>query len=164
MASPLNKWLASTVLVATLSAGMLWEGKSNTPYIPIPGDVKTVCYGETNVKMRRYSDAECTAMLKQSMTRYADGVLKCVNVPINANQHAAMTLFAYNVGTSAFCGSSLARKLNAGDYAGSCNGLLAWSYSGGRYVQGLRNRRIYERDLCLKPVPASKQSNERGVT
>lgn len=163
MASPRNKWLVGVVAVATVTGGMLWEGKSNVPYIPIPGDVATVCYGETNVQMRRYTDAECVSMLNQSLRKYGDGVLQCVNVPINQNQHAAYTLFAYNVGTSAFCRSTIVRKLNAGDYTGACNGLLAWSYSGGRYVQGLRNRRKYELNLCIKPG-STESTNERAIT
>ncbi|WP_373276927.1 glycoside hydrolase family protein [Laribacter hongkongensis] len=28
---------------------------------------------------------------------------------------------AYNIGSGAFCGSTLVRKLNAGDYAGACS-------------------------------------------
>lgn len=168
MATARNKWLVGTVAAVTLSGAALWEGKRNVPYIPIPGDVPTVCYGETKVKMRRYSDAECVAMLKQSLVSYGDGVLQCINVPINANEHAAYSLFAYNLGVANFCGSDLLRKLNRGDHIGACMGMAtnpitgkpAWSYHNGRYVQGLQNRRLYERNLCLKPAA---QSNERGL-
>jgi lysozyme len=163
MANPRNKWLVGVVAAVTLAGGMLWEGKSNVPYFPIPGDVATVCYGETNVKMQRYTDAQCLTMLKTSLTKYGDGVLQCVDVPINQNQHAAYTLFAYNVGTSAFCKSTLARQLNAGNYIGSCLGLLAWSYAGGRYVQGLHNRRQYELNLCMKPPLPAPTLTERGA-
>lgn len=170
MATARNKWLVGTVAAVTLSGAALWEGKRNVPYIPIPGDVPTVCYGETKVAMRRYTDAECLSMLKQSLVKYSDGVLTCINVPINANEHAAFSLFAYNEGVANFCGSDLLRKLNRGDHIGACMGMAtnpitgkpAWSYAQGRYVQGLQNRRLYERNLCLKPVPAAP-SNERGL-
>lgn len=169
MATARNKWLVGSVAAITLSGAALWEGKRNVPYIPIPGDVPTVCYGETKVQMRRYSDAECVAMLKQSLVKYGDGVLQCIAVPINSNEHAAYSLFAYNVGVANFCGSSLLRKLNRGDHIGACKGLAtadsgkpAWSYAGGRYVQGLQNRRLFERNLCLKPVSVPP-SNQRGL-
>lgn len=169
MANPRNKWLIGSVAAVTIAGAALWEGKRNVPYIPIPGDVWTVCYGETKVQMRRYSDAECATMLKHSLVKYSDGVLQCINVPVNANEHSAYTLFAYNVGVPAFCRSNLLRKLNRGDHAGACKGLAtadsgkpAWSYAQGKYVQGLQNRRRYERNLCLKPAPAAP-NDDRGI-
>lgn len=147
--NPRNRWLIGAVAAVTISTVSLLEGRSNDPYKDIVG-VWTVCDGETNVKMRRYSDAECDAMLRSSLVKYGNGVLNCINVPISQNQHAAFTSFAYNVGVPAFCKSSLLKKLNAGDYVGACNGLLAWTYAGGKYVQGLANRRKVEQRLCLK--------------
>ena len=70
-------------------------------------------------------------------------------MPINRNEHDAYTLFAYNVGGEAFCGSLLLRRLNSGDHVGACNGLLAWDMAGGKHVKGLANRRQYERRMCL---------------
>ena len=54
-------------IVGTAAAGLIavvaqWEGKRNEPYQDIVG-VWTVCYGETNTAMRRYSDGECKDML-----------------------------------------------------------------------------------------------------
>ena len=144
-----NKWLVGVIAAVTISTVSLMEGRSNDPYQDIIG-VWTVCDGETNVKMRRYTNAECDSMLRTSLVKYGNGVLECIAVPVSSNQHAAFTSFAYNVGTGAFCKSSLLKKLNAGDYIGACNGLLAWTYAGGKYVQGLANRRRVEQRLCLK--------------
>ena len=128
-----------------------WEGKRNDPYLDIVG-IATVCYGETNVAMRRYSDAECSAMLRKSLTdSYAVPVIRCT--PILADrpyQLAAASSLAYNIGTTAYCRSTVARRFNAGDFVGACNGFLSWSYAGGRQVQGLLNRRRDERKLCLQ--------------
>jgi hypothetical protein len=64
------------------------------------------------------------------------------------------------VGSAGFCGSSAARRLNAGDYRGACDGLLSWNRAQGRVVKGLVNRRNAERNLCLEgviePTPAPK--------
>lgn len=158
MANARNKWLVGAVAAVTVSGAALWEGKRNTPYVPVPGDKATVCYGETNVEMRRYTDAECLAMLKTSLVEYGDGVLRCIDVPISEKQHGAYTLFSYNEGVATFCRSMSVRMLNAGRAVESCKWLATdlntgrpnYSTSGGVYYQGLQNRRIYERELCLK--------------
>lgn len=50
-----------------------------------------------------------------------EGILKnCVTVPLTQNEYSAYVPFSYNVGSRAFCPSTLVRKLNAGDYAGAC--------------------------------------------
>jgi lysozyme len=99
---------------------------------------------------KTYSKAECDGLLKTKLAAYGSAVLKCVNVPISENEYSAYTLFDYNVGSAAFCGSSLLRKLNAGNHKAACDGLLAWVHADGKFVQGLANRRRFERDLCLK--------------
>lgn len=41
-------------------------------------------------------------------------IAKCVKVPLTQSEYDAYTSFAFNVGGSAFCGSTLVKKLNAG--------------------------------------------------
>jgi lysozyme len=144
-----NKWLVGVVAALTISSVTMLEGRRNDPYLDIV-KVATVCDGETHVEMRHYSDAECDAMTKKELVKYGDGILACITVPVSVNQHAAFTLFAWNVGVPAFCKSTLVRKLNAGDYIGACNGLMAWIYAGGKPVKGLENRRRIERDICVR--------------
>lgn len=150
LGNPANKWLVGLVASAVFALPLvqMLEGRSNDPYKDIVG-VWTVCNGETNVKMRRYTDAECDAMTQHSLTKYGNAILECITVPISARQHAAFTSFAYNVGTGAFCKSSLVKKLNQGDYVSACKGMYAWTYAGGKHVQGLANRREVEVRLCL---------------
>jgi lysozyme len=64
-------------------------------------------------------------------------------------QAASYTSLAFNIGVSAFCGSTAARKANAGDKLGSCKAILLWVYAGGRKIQGLVNRRNAEYRLCI---------------
>ncbi|MBY2927411.1 lysozyme [Sphingomonadales bacterium 56] len=126
-----------------------WEGKSNDPYLDIV-KVKTVCYGETRVLMRRYSDAECSAMLETAVQGFAEPVARCT--PAIANrpyQLAAATSLAYNVGARGYCGSTAARRFNAGDFKGGCAALKFWNKAGGRVVAGLVNRRAAEYRLCM---------------
>lgn len=71
-------------------------------------------------------------------------------MPLTRYQLDAYTLFTYNVGVKAFCTSkSVLKPLNAGNYKLACDGLPKWSYAGGKWVQGLYNRRLYERKMCV---------------
>lgn len=130
-----------------------WEGRKNDPYYDIVG-VLTVCDGETaNVQLRRYSNRECDAMLDASLRRHAQPILQCLPQSAPVPLKAAFVSFGYNVGVTAACGSTAAKKARAGDFRGACDGLLAWNKArvNGqlRAVQGLTNRRYDERALCL---------------
>lgn len=142
--------LAAALALATPLV-VKWEGIRNDPYNDIVG-VKTVCVGETHVVMRRYTTPECLAMLNKALTsKYAADVARCT--PIIADKpylFAASISLAYNIGTNAYCRSTVARRFNAGDFVGACNGFLAWSYAGGKQIPGLLNRRRDERRLCLQ--------------
>jgi lysozyme len=153
-----NKWLIGTVSAALLSCVMMWEGVEHKPYLDVVG-VKTVCYGHTAqgefdapIEDREYAEAECQALLVKDIQHHADKTLACVSVPLNVNQHAAISSWAYNVGVGAACNSTVMRRLNAGDYEGACNGLMGWNKAGGKEYRGLTRRRAYERALCLREV------------
>lgn len=138
----------------------LWEGTRYTPYYDV-GGVPTVCQGYAGkdvILNKRYTAEECNALLRSALKEHAEGMLNCVKVDLTQNEFNAYTMFTYNVGVGAFCKSSLLKKLNNNDRIGACNGLLAWSYAGGKYVQGLNNRRQYERNLCLSDYRVSGTS------
>jgi lysozyme len=147
-----NKWLVGSISATLIAGATLWEGTRYTPYDDIVG-VLTVCQGYTGsdiVRTKTYTPVECKTYLKRELAEHAEHVLRCTKVPLSQNQYDAFTLFTYNVGGAAYCNSSLLKKLNAGDYVGACNGLMAWTYAGGKHVPGLANRRKFERDLCLR--------------
>lgn len=153
MATNLPKKSISAALAAALAiatpfvAG--WEGKRNDPYADLIGKM-TVCYGETNVQMRHYTDPECTAMLEDSLVGYAKPVLKRnPRLQYHPYQLAAATSLAYNIGNANYARSTVARRFDRGDYVGACNAMLMWNRAGGRVVKGLVNRRKAERALCL---------------
>ena len=128
---------ASATLLGTVA---MWEGTEYVPYRDIVG-VLTVCQGYTGpgiVPGKVYTKAECDQLLVQELTHHGQGVLKCTKVPLNQNQYDALVSFTYNVGVGAYCGSTLVRKLNQGDYTGACNELRRWVYAGGKRVQGGR--------------------------
>ena len=108
------------------------------------------CYGHDDQTMtpgKRFTAAECQAMLDQDLLKHADA-LNCIKTPLADNQKAAFLSFAFNIGNSAFCKSTLVRKANAGDLMGACAELSRWVMAGGRELPGLVKRRAAERALC----------------
>jgi lysozyme len=132
-----------------------FEGLRTSTYFDV-GGIPTVCFGETkNIKVGdKFTPEQCKNMLGDRLIRdFGPGVDKCVHHPLPPPRKAAYTSFAYNVGIKAFCGSTAARKENAGDIEGACNALMSWNkirVAGVMvYSPGLNNRREEERQLCL---------------
>ncbi|MFY8095425.1 MAG: lysozyme [Niveispirillum sp.] len=96
--------------------------------------------------------------LQQDLAEIALLVRARIKVPVTANQIGACVSFAYNVGVPAFAGSTLLRRMNAGDYAGAADQFLRWDKATdprtGRKVvlPGLPRRRQAERALFLTGV------------
>lgn len=147
----LSRFGLTMVSAALLAALTQLEGTRYVPYEDIV-NVWTVCQGYAGkdvVRNKVYTPAECKTLAETQLKAKGEAVLRCTKVQISQNEYDAYTLFAYNVGTAAYCGSSLLKKLNQGDHVGACNGLLAWEYAGGKQVPGLRRRREFERSICL---------------
>lgn len=135
-----------------------WEGLRTDAYldrIASPA-VWTVCYGETRgvAPGDRFTPEECADKLAAALGEYRDKVSACVPaLPFQPEGvQVALVSWAYNVGTGAACGSTLARLANAGDWRGACNQLPRWNKAGGREVRGLTNRRAAERNLCIQAI------------
>ncbi|WP_299307851.1 lysozyme [uncultured Croceicoccus sp.] len=151
--APTKAGLVGSVLVmvglavATIAP---WEGKRNAPYRD-PVGIETVCYGETRVEMRRYSDAECAAMLEQATTEFAEGVRwRNPGIAEYPYQWAAHASFAYNVGLATYGRSSVARLFEEGRQREACAFLNRYVYAGGKRLRGLERRRAAEAELCLQ--------------
>ena len=127
-------------------------GPKLVPYTDAVG-VRTVCDGITKkVEERLYTKEECDKLLAEELYAHADGALRCLTKPTTPNQRAAYTSFAYNVGVTAFCRSTLVKKHNLGDNWGACAELPKWVYGGTTILPGLVIRRKEERALCEKDL------------
>lgn len=135
---------AAAALIALVAA---WEGTRTDPYRDIVG-VWTVCTGETNVPMRRYTKAECDVMLAKSLTGYAEGV-KRLSPRLEGYQLVAAVSVTYNVGEAAYARSTARKRFNSGDLKGGCEALTWFNRAGGRVVPGLVNRRRAEYRICM---------------
>lgn len=151
--------VTAAVLAAIVAAVPLTrqsEGRVRSAYAD-PVGILTVCDGHTGADVRKgreYSNAECDQILTRDEEAAGFAIAKCISVAVPLQSRAAFTDFAFNVGAGAFCRSTMARKLNAGDLAGACDQFPLWTKAGGVVLKGLVIRRARERDLCrqgLKP-------------
>lgn len=140
---------ASLIMGPTGNDGL--EGVRYTPYLDVVG-VPTVCWGHTgpDVKMgKRYSKQECENLLETDLQYVARQIDPFIRSDIPEAMRGALYSFTYNVGVSAFRGSTLLRMLNKGDSAGACDQLRRWTYAGGKQWKGLVTRREIEREVCM---------------
>lgn len=180
MASNTQRVVAGLVIgsAGVLSAMNRWErppaeqktGASVVYADKLAGGLPTVCSGHTDWKMRvgtPYTKEECDSIDGGNAQKYGAAILQCTghterHPVLNQNRLDALTLFAINVGPSAACGSRAVSLIKAGKPEEGCKALAnapdgrpVWSYANGgkTFVQGLYNRRLFERDWCLRPMP-----------
>lgn len=139
------------------------EGIYQIAYYDPPG-ILTVCMGHTGkdvIKGKRYSLAECDALLTSDMKKAIEITDRCMpGLPVESL--AAFSDAVFNLG-SIVCDpvhSTLTRKWRAGDLKGACEQLPRWNKArvAGIMISlpGLTKRRNAEMALCLVPfqVPA----------
>ena len=147
--------VGAVAATALLSFTPAFEGTELSTYRDMCG-VLTYCTGATENAAwgKTYTPAQCRAQLDRDLERHAAGIATCIPLArLTDGQKVAFVDVAYNIGVSGFCGSSMARRTNAGDMVGACNALLMWNKVGGKEVRGLTRRREAERELCLKGLP-----------
>lgn len=144
------------VAALTLSASALvgiavHEGFRSTAYTPVLGDVATIGFGTTEgVRLGDSISVERALIrLMQDATKFEKAVKRCAPVPMYQHEFSAYVSLTYNIGETAFCSSTLAKKLNAGDYKGACDQILRWNKFKGQPLAGLTKRRQQEHQMCL---------------
>lgn len=122
-----------------------FEGERFTAYQDIVG-VWTIGYGHTyDVKQGMTSTHEDNLIwLQEDLDECIREINRDVIVPLIDNEMAALADFIFNLGPTAFRGSTLLKKLNTKDYDGAANELLKWDHAGAIAVAGLLRRRNAE--------------------
>ncbi len=163
--SRVSKPVTALAIVMGLAAAAIttpfvsnWEsgGKQYlVPYRDIVG-VWTQCDGET-LGVTSTSPAEtpegCAIKLDKRLAGFAQAAVACTpSLRGRDEQWAAATSLSYNIGSAAYCHSTVDRRFDAGDRRGACEAFMMWNKAKGREVDGLTNRRRAERALCLKGI------------
>jgi lysozyme len=137
------------------------EGVRLTPYDDVlGGHVASVCFGETNVAMRRYTLGECKQLLATSLAGYAAGVQ--ASTPgfdaLTDGQKAAAIDFAYNAGLGTWQVSSIRNAYARHDFPAACQRFMLYTFTNHGKIDcniaankcaGIPARRRAERSACL---------------
>jgi lysozyme len=142
---------ALTLSASALVGIAVHEGYRGEAYTPVKGDVPTIGFGTTDGVKSGDTIEPVRALVRklQDVQRFEGALKLCVRVPLHQHEYDAFLSLAYNIGPGAFCGSTLVRRLNAGDYAGACAEILRWDRFRGEPLRGLTLRRQAENRQCL---------------
>lgn len=142
---------ALSVSAAAFVGILAHEGYREQAYIPVPGDVPTIGFGTTDgVKLGdRTTPVQAMRRALRDLEKFDTALKQCVTVPLHQHEYDAFLSLSYNIGSRAFCNSTLVRKLNAKDYAGACREILRWDRFQGRPLAGLTARRQAEFKTCM---------------
>ncbi|MFY9184392.1 MAG: lysozyme [Limnohabitans sp.] len=144
--------IASLALSAAALVGIaLKEGYTDQAIIPVPGDVPTLGFGTTDgVKMGdRTTPPQALARKLSDVQKFEGAIRQCVRVPLHQHEYDAYVSLAYNIGSSAFCTSTLVRLLNQEQYEDACRQILRWDRFKGQPLRGLTIRRQSEFSQCM---------------
>lgn len=114
-----------------------------------PAGVLTCGYGSTGPDITAdtvWTKEQAEARMSSDAALYASAASKLCPGQVGDNL-AALADFAYNLGATRLKGSTLRRKINAGDMAGARAELVKWVRGGGRILPGLVMRRAAEAAL-----------------
>lgn len=167
-----------------------WEGCKLQAYLDVVG-VPTIGFGSiayANGKPVQLGDQitqeQADALLLRECEKKCQTISTLISVGVSQNEFDALSSLVYNIGEGAFAGSTLLRKLNAGDHPGAAEQFLVWNkgtVDGVKVeIEGLTNRRhdeksLFESDqtsgqpIALDPSPQERATwleayNDQGKT
>jgi lysozyme len=156
-------WLGLVGATAITIACVFTGSNEGTVYKAYPdpathGAPWTICKGHTrNVRAGDIATPEqCDAYMREDMAIAAAAVARCIHVPLNVNQAAALYDTVFNDGSKVVCGSTVQQLANAGNLEGMCGGLAVWNHAAGVVYQPLIRRRANAIELCTWPTDNSR--------
>ena len=131
------------------------EGFKEAVYKDV-GGIKTIGYGHVILKNEkltvRITGKQAEIILNNDLKKAELSVRVLVKVHLNEHQMAALTSFAFNVGTHAFAHSHLLKSVNSGNLDAIKKDFLTFCTVKGKRVKGLETRRRAELTLYLLGV------------
>lgn len=147
--------IAALVLSAASLTGIaLHEGYRENAYIPVAGDRPTLGFGDAQgVKLGDKTDPiRALIRLNQQTEVFQKQMRQCIgNVPLHQYEWDAYVSLTFNIGSDAFCRSTLVKMLQQTppDYFAACKQILRWDRFQGRALAGLTKRRQEEYNKCI---------------
>jgi lysozyme len=126
--------IAALSLSAAAYVGILTrEGYTDGVVIPTKGDVPTIGFGTTGgvKKGDRTTPVKAAQRALADVQKFEGALKQCVTAPLHQAEYDIYTDLSYNIGSGAFCSSSIVKRLNERDYLGACNSILKFKYAAG---------------------------------
>lgn len=101
-------------------------------------------------------------LVRRVSTEFLPAVRAAIQVPLPDACVAACCSLAYNIGTRAFAGSSVVRRINAGAPKAAALSFLLWNKAAGKVNAGLVKRRGQERLEFLAGLAADAPAPRVG--
>ncbi len=126
----------------------------------------TIGWGDTGPDVRpglTITEEEAEARFDRRLaTEFEPGVERLLDVEVTGNQFSALVSFAYNcgLGEDGLGGSTLLRKLNAGDLDGAAREFPRWNRSGGSSDPALR---VQKTKACAPSGVKSTRRSRRAL-
>ena len=152
MKNPRTAIAGLALSASTLVALAVHEGYREAAYIPVDGDRRTIGFGDAqDVKPGQRTDpVRALIRLNAQADTFQQAMRSCIgDVPLHQHEWDAYVSLTFNIGSGAFCKSTLVQKLRAGDYAGACAQILRWDRFQGKPLAGLTKRRAQEHAQCV---------------
>ena len=134
-----------------------FEGLSLVSY-PDPatgGEPWTIAYGHTGPDVHpgmTITQEQAEEFLMQDVQKAVQTVNSKVHTDLTQNEFESLVDFVFNVGAGNFAGSTLLRKINAGDMEGAALEFEKWTHADGKVMAGLIKRRHAEAVLFLNKL------------
>lgn len=145
--------MAALALSASTLVGIaVHEGYRETAYTPVPGDRPTLGFGDAQgVKLGQRTDpVRALIRLNEQAEVFQREMRACIgDVPLHPHEWDSYVSLVFNIGSGAFCKSTLVRELKAGNYRAACDQILRWDVFQGRKLAGLTKRRAAEHAQCV---------------
>lgn len=160
------KLAAVSLSAAGLVTLAMHEGFEPVAKPPIAGDVPTYGFGNTRrldgtpvQNGDRINPVQALGLKRKELESFEAAVRKCVKVDLSQREFDIYVNHAYNIGTQAFCSSTIVKNLNAGHYMQACDSILMWRKFQGRDCSqsgsgcaGLWTRRQVDHGQCVAEV------------
>lgn len=143
--------LALVLSAASLTGIAVHEGYRDRAYVPVAGDRPTLGFGDAQgVKLGDKTDPiRALIRLNQQAETFQQEMRQCIgDVPLYQYEWDAYVSLTFNIGSGAFCKSTLVKLLQQQDYVGACTQILRWDKFQGRPLAGLTKRRQDEYVKC----------------
>lgn len=129
--------------------GVRLKAYRDSKNLPTIGVGHLIVPGDGFSMSSRITQEQCDELFAKDVRKYEDAV-NSLNVSLSQNQFDSLVSFSLNIGIGGLKGSTVAKRLKAGDYPGAATAMMKWVKP-----KEITGRRKSEQKQFLTPYPKS---------